>query len=200
MGKKSLWSALLIFTLIFFGTGCNDERATIKSPVFGNEDASLKIALWFDFQCPACRTYETSIMRFVMDDYVKTGKGVSLTYRNMAFLGKESISAANAALCAHEQGRYKEYHDMVLEKQLGENKGVFTDDLLISLGKDLGLDIKNCVKAFKYRRQISAELKEAKDLGIRGTPALFINGKLINNPGSYLAMKQLLDEELKKVK
>lgn len=199
-GDKGIFLlGILVFGLVFFGAGCNSPQAQIDSPMLGSKDAPLQIVEYFDFQCPACKIYENAIMHFVVEDYVNTGKA-SLTYKNMAFIGKESVLAANASLCAAEAGKYEEYHAKLLEKQLGENQGTFIKSFLKDIGEELGIDIKQCVASGKYNEQIDEELQEAYSLGIDGTPAIFINGVLIRNPSSYLAMKTLLDEEYDKIK
>ena len=190
--------SFLVF-LVLLGAGCNTSQARIDSPMLGSKDAPLQLVEWFDFQCPACKQYESAVMQFVIEDYVNTGKA-SLTYKNMAFIGNESVIAANAALCAAEAGKYAEYHTNLYEEQGGENQGTFTKDALANWGKDLGIDIKQCILDNKYGGQVRAELREAGSLGVNGTPTIFLNGKLIKTPSSYIAMKTFLDDEYSKIK
>ena len=197
--RKYLYIFVFVFFVLLIGAGCGLKQAEIKSPVSGKEDAPLKIVEWFDFQCPACKNYEDSVMHFVIEDYVKTGKA-NITYKNLAFIGVESRRAANAALCAHEKGKFDEYYQKLYKNQAGENEGFLTDSRLIAFGNELGIDIKECAEQDKYRGQISKELQEAKSLRVNGTPTLFVNGNKIKLPSSYLSMKQFLDEELSKIK
>lgn len=187
--------------LLLVGAGCaGGGEARLPSPALGKDDASLQIAEWFDFQCPACKNYE-SVMRFVIEDFVNTGK-VRLTFKNMAFLGPESKLAANAAFCAHEQEKFKEYFDKLYENQGEENSGIFNKIFLKSLGGQVGLDAEKfnaCVEAGKYNGQVAEELRESRVLGVKGTPTLFLNGKEMRLPRSYLEMKQKLEEELAKM-
>lgn len=197
--KKYLLIAVGAF-LLLIGAGCAEgQEARLPSPALGKDDAPLQMTEWYDFQCPACKNYE-SVMRFVVEDYVNTGK-VRLTYKNMAFLGSESKLAANAAFCAHEQGKFKEYFDKLYENQGEENSGVFNKNFLKKLGGELGLNAEQfnaCVDARKYNGQVAEELRESRVLGVRGTPTLFLNGKEMRLPRSYLEMKQKLEEELAK--
>ena len=57
-------------------------------------------------------------------DYLATGKA-KLIFKNIAFIGQESKSAAEAAVCASDQGKFWEYHNKLFEEQNGENKGAF---------------------------------------------------------------------------
>lgn len=184
--------------LLLLGAGCaGKDEARLPSPALGKDNAPLQITEWFDFQCPACKNYE-SVMRFVLRDFADTGKA-RLIFKNMAFLGPESKLAANAALCGHEQGKFKEYLDKLYENQGNENSGVFNKNFLKNLGGQIGLDAEKfnaCVEAGKYNGQVAEELRESRVSGIKGTPTLILNGKEMRLPRSYLEMKQKLEEEL----
>jgi protein-disulfide isomerase len=198
MMKKIFLPAIFV-ALFFAGAGCSGgPQAKIASPTIGRADAPLQITEWFDFQCPACKSVGGSIMKFVVEDYVNAGKA-QITYKNMAFIGKESVDAANASLCAAETGKYIEYFDALYSKQGRENSGVYTKSALAQFGADLNIEIKACIDSDKYNRQVRDELNEAANLNIKGTPTFFVNGEMINTPSSYLQMKQLLDGELRKL-
>jgi protein-disulfide isomerase len=193
---RKFYIPLLLLPILFFGAGCGKEdQAEIVSPSLGRDGAPLQLTVWFDFQCPACKTLEESVMRFVIEDYVNTGKA-KITYKNMAFIGKESVEAANAAFCAHEAGGYKVFHDKIFERQNGENQGVFTKNMLAIAAADVNLGISNCIEANKYRGRVLKETEEAVAQGIKWTPTVFLNGKMMKPISTYLQMKQALDDEL----
>ncbi len=75
-------------------------------------------------------------MRPVLQSYIDSGK-VNLVYKHSAFLGQESVWAAQAAECAADQGKFWEYHDLLFDKQNGENVGTFTKENLIKYAKEL---------------------------------------------------------------
>ena len=76
----------------------------------------------------------------LLKDYVDTGK-MTVVFKHSAFLGQESIWAAQAAECAADQGQFWPYHDLLFAKQAGENQGAFTKDKLIGLARELKLDL-----------------------------------------------------------
>ena len=78
-------------------------------------------------------------MRPVLQSYIDSGK-VNLVYKHSAFLGQESVWAAQASECAADQGKFWVYHDLLFDKQTGENVGTFTKENLIAYAKELGLD------------------------------------------------------------
>jgi protein-disulfide isomerase len=105
---------------------------------------------------------------------------VSFVYKHSAFLGQESIWAAQAAECAADQGKFWEYHDLLFAKQNGENVGTFTKDNLTAYAKELGLDSAKfdpCLKNDETLPRVAADTQEGRSAGVSGTPTFFINGK-----------------------
>jgi protein-disulfide isomerase len=115
----------------------------------------------------------------LLQQYVDTGK-VQFVYKHSAFLGQESVWAAQAAECAADQGKFWAYHDLLFERQGGENQGAFNKDNLVGFGKDLGLDMaqfESCLREDKTLARVQEDTEEGKRLGVRGTPTFFINGR-----------------------
>jgi len=106
--------------------------------VTGNPDAPITIILYVDFQCPYCEKFFTQTEQTALANYVKDGK-VKLVSRDFAFLGEESLKAAEAARCAGDQGKFWEYHDYLFTHQKGENQGNFSSLNLKTYAKELGL-------------------------------------------------------------
>ncbi|MCL5019399.1 MAG: thioredoxin domain-containing protein [Patescibacteria group bacterium] len=98
-------------------------------PALGKPDAPVTIIEFADYQCPFCERYYTDAEKNIMEDYVKTGK-VKFIFRNYAFLGPESILAAEGGYCAAEQGKFWEYHNFLYEHQGPENSGTFSKENL----------------------------------------------------------------------
>ena len=118
-------------------------------------------------------------MRPVLQPYIDSGK-VNLVYKNFAFLGQESVWAAQAAECAADQGKFWEYHDLLFNTQNGENVGLFTKDKLIAYAKQLGLDSAKfdpCLNNDETLDRVNADMAEARAANVSSTPTFFINGK-----------------------
>jgi len=193
-------SAFAVLSLI--GAGCNrlGPQAEINSPTFGTAGAPVEIVEYSDFQCPGCKIAETSVVPFVIEDYVNTGKA-TLTFKNLAFIGEESILSAEAALCSQEQGKFMEYSQKLFEAQGAENSGVFTNDKLKSIASSLGLDtasFNSCLDNEKYNSQVKKETEDAFASGITGSPTFVINGQKIQS-SSYLSVKRAIDKKLEEV-
>lgn len=137
-------------------------------------------------------------MRPVLQAYVDSGK-VNLVYKHSAFLGQESVWAAQAAECAADQGKFWEYHDLLFDKQNGENVGTFTKENLIAYAKELGLDsakFEPCLQSDATLQRVTTDTNEGRQVGVSGTPTFFINGKPLVGAQPAEVFKSQLDAAL----
>ncbi|MBI3559076.1 DsbA family protein [Candidatus Gottesmanbacteria bacterium] len=153
-----------------------DVKVTADDPVKGSPNAKLTIVEFSDFQCPFCGRFFKETEPQIFKEYVDTGKA-KFVYKNLAFLGKESIDAANAALCAKEQNKFWEYHDKLFTSQNGENQGAFAIANLKKFAVDLGLNavsFNDCLDKQKYNAQVTADNAEANKNGFQSTPSVAV--------------------------
>jgi protein-disulfide isomerase len=161
-----------------------------NSPVRGNASAPITIVEFSDFQCPFCRRSQASVgaiktkyptqIRWVFKDF-------PLSFHQRA------MPAAMAARCAGDQGKYWEYHDKLF------NGSGLEDADLKRYAKEVGLDeskFDNCVAAQRFREGINADMKLGQSVGVSGTPAFFINGRMLSGAQPPEAFQEIIDEEL----
>ncbi len=91
-------------------------------PILGNKNAPVTIIEFADFQCPFCEQWFKNVEGQIIKNYVDTGKA-KFAFRNYAFLGQDSVTAAEGAYCANEQGKFWQYHDYLYNHQGQENSG-----------------------------------------------------------------------------
>ncbi len=123
-------------------------------------------------------------------------------FRHMAFVGPESILAAEASECAAEQGQFFPYEDLIFQNQGPENAGTFTTDKLTSFAQQIGLDkskFATCLVSHKYKAKVEQSTQEATAIGVQFTPTVLINGRLIQDPGDLTTMRSIIGEELARV-
>ncbi len=99
-------------------------------------------------------------------------------YFDLAFLGQESVDAADAAHCAQDQDKFWEYHDLLFGNAKNENAGDFKRENLDKFAQQLGLNMTQfgqCMDSHKYRDFIQAEAQEARRNGVSSTPTIFVN-------------------------
>jgi len=149
--------------------------------VLGDSNAPVAIINFSDFQCPFCQKFHKDSELAIREKYVKAGK-VKMVFRAMTFLGQESVWAAEADECAKDQGKFWEYHDYLFDHWNGENQGAFSKDNLKKFAADLKLstkDFNTCFDGEKYKDAVANKQKEAQALGVRATPTIFVQDKMI---------------------
>ena len=154
------------------------EFPTPKGRQLGNENATVTVEVFSDFQCPSCKQYATSVEPQIIQQYVATGK-VLYVYHHYAIIGPESIQAANASMCAVEQNLFWEYHNFLFANQGSENHGAFADAKLLAFASAAGVDMNaftTCFNQKRYQADIDKDLALGKSKGIFGVPSVFVNG------------------------
>ena len=153
-----------------------------QSPIAGNPKGDVTIVEFFDYQCGYCKA--------VMDRLLKTVKGdgkIRLVFKEFPILGPNSVFAARAALASRNQGKYFEFHELLMGF-----KGKLSQEAVFVLAKSIGLDTKRLAKDMndpKIREVIARNFQLAQILKINGTPAFIIGDRLV--PGAI--SKQQLD-------
>lgn len=176
----------------------NSAFAVRAANRLGDPNAKVMIVEFADFQCPFCGRHHELVAPTLIKEYVDTGKA-SYVYKNMAFLGNESVWAAVAAECAADQGKFWKYHDYLFTHQNGENQGAFEKDKLVGFGKEVGLEMAKfeaCVKNDETLARVQADTQEANALGVSSTPTFFVNGKPLVGLTSPDEFKQAIEQAL----
>ncbi len=164
-----------------------------KGPMRGPADAKITIVEFSDFECPFCSKAEDAVNQ-VMEKYA--GK-VKLFFRHYPLsFHPNAPKAAEAAACANDQGKFWEMH-----KQLFANQKALTVAELKQHAAAVGLDkakFDECLDSGKNKALVEADTKAGSDVGVSGTPAFFINGKLISGAQPASEFEKIIDAELKK--
>ena len=167
-------------------------------PSKGNDKAPITLIEFSDFQCSFCRKFWQTTLPQIEKKYISTGK-VKFVYRHFAILGKPSMAAAQAAECAGEQGKFWEYHDKLFAS--AASPLAFTNGRLKGYAKELGLksqDFNQCLDSGKHLKKVEGETATGGFLGARGTPAFFLNGKLLVGAQPFQVFEAAIEKDLKK--
>ena len=158
----------------------------------GEATASVSIVVFSDFQCPYCSTLDGSLRR-ILKEY---GASVRLTAKQFPLPNHpQAAKAAEAALCAGEQGRYWSMHENLFTEQSLVAREQFSE-----IAKRSGLDVpqfETCASAHKYVGAVAQDMADARAIGINSTPTLFINGLMIVGAKPYEALREVIDAELR---
>ncbi len=146
--------------------------------VLGDPTAPVLVVVWGDYQCPACAAFEQQLFPQLLERYVANGR-VRWEFRDLAFIGRESLRAAEAASCAEEQGKFWEYHVGLYANFVGANRGGYSDARLKELASLLGLDVtafETCLAGGRYTVRVQEAVQQALDAGVQATPSFSVNG------------------------
>ena len=167
------------------------EVASAGHPSLGSADAPITIVEFSDFQCPFCKRVEPALKQ-VREKY---GDKVRLVYMDFPLpMHGHALDAAKAGRCAAEQGKFWPYHDAMFADQSRQSPAD-----LKATAKSLGLDtakFDTCFDQAKYEAGVRADMEQGKQLGIDGTPAFFINGRMLVGAQPVENFDQMIDEEL----
>jgi protein-disulfide isomerase len=156
----------------------------------GPRDAKVTVVEFGDYQCPACRGF-APILDSILQKY---GDRVSFVYRHFPLESHDrAYPAARAAECAHEQGRFWDFHRKLYATRSWVN-GSFID-----LAEEVGiLDIpsfENCIGSLEPVEEIERDIQAARAIGARGTPTILINETMLTGGRDFTAMSQLIDSK-----
>jgi protein-disulfide isomerase len=146
-----------------------------NSPILGPGDAPVTIVEFSDFQCPFCSRVDP-VLKQVLAQYPKQ---VRLIYKNLPLtsIHPYALGAAQAAVAAQKQGKFWEMHDLLFA-----NQRALQPDALKSYAQRLGLDVAKFEAdsaAAETMAAIQDDIKLSRTVGVRGTPTLFVNGKIL---------------------
>lgn len=180
------------------------EGLADDDPALGNPDAPVTIVEFSDFQCPFCRRFWKETLTQIKTEYLATGKA-KFVYRDfpLSQIHPGAAPAAQGAECAREQDKFWEIHDVIFEEQEKQGAGTiqFTGDDVKKWAAKIGLDsvrFNQCLDSEKYKPEVEKDLADGASAGVNGTPATFVNGRLISGAQPFAAFKAIIDEELVK--
>jgi len=163
----------------------------------GNPGAPVTIIEFSDYECPFCGRHVQDTLSKIMTEYVDTGK-VRIVFRDYPLsFHQKAQKAAEAAECAGEQGKYWEMHDILFANQ----EALEIDDLK-GYAAEIGLntaDFDACLDSGIMADEVAKDMADGQAAGVQGTPASFINGKLISGAFPFEEFQKIIEEELAKV-
>ncbi len=158
----------------------------------GPASAPVTIVEFSDFQCPYCSRVVPTLKQ-VEEKY---GDNVRVVFRHFPLnFHKEAQKASEASLCADEQGKFWEMHDLLFEEQRALQVADLKDK-----AKRLELDsekFEKCLDSNKYYAQVQEDIQAGVLAGVSGTPAMFINGRFLSGAQPFEEISKVIDDELK---
>jgi protein-disulfide isomerase len=165
-----------------------------SGPAKGPTAAPVTIVEFSDFQCPFCSRITPTLDQVVS----KYGDKVRLVFRQFPLpMHPNAAKAAEAALCANEQGKFWAMHDAMFKDQAG----LAVDALKTKAAAIAGMNaasFNSCLDSGKETPAVQADQKAGNKAGVNGTPAMFVNGRFISGVVSADDLSKVIDDELKR--
>ncbi len=163
------------------------------APFKGGASAKVVIHEFSDFECPFCARGKA-----VVDQIAQAyGDKVKIAFRHFPLnFHPNAKPAAIASICAHEQGKFWEFHD-----KLFANAKSLNPENYKAWAKEVGLDVAKfdaCVADGKASGRVDSDMAAAEEIGVNSTPTFFVNGKKVAGALPFEQFKQMIDEELAK--
>ncbi len=158
-----------------------------KDPQTGAVDGDVVFVEFFDYQCPYCKRVMSTVF-----DIIKADGKVRMVFKEFPILGSTSIFAAKAALASARQGKYLEFHRVLMEAP-----GRLTNDIILSIARNIGIDtdrLKKDMNDPEIAEIIQRNYDLADALGINGTPAFVIGKTLVPGLVSRSELERLISE------
>ena len=176
-------------------------------PIIGNPNAPITIIEFSDFQCPFCARFHIQTLPSIYEEYIDKDK-VKLVFRDFPIqsIHPNALPAAVAAECANEQGKFKEMHDILFEKQNEWNRQETTQavSMFSQYAEDIQLEqemFQSCLTSGKYIDEIRKDLDDGRNYGISGTPGFFVGNDQIGyvelkGAQPFESFKKVIDAQL----
>ena len=151
---------------------------TLGHPILGRASATNEIVLFVDYQCPACKAFETQLPGL---QALLHGQDARLVAMQSPFLAPDSLNAALAAQCAFQQGNaaFWRMNSALFARQHGERRRWATRPALEQTAGTQQLDVsafRRCLAGQAAADAVRADLDQHNTAGFQGTPEVFVNG------------------------
>lgn len=172
-----------------------------KGVVIGPDSARVQVMVFSDYQCPGCAYYATSIEPLVIDQFAKTGL-IKYIAHDFPLGGSHQYSflAARGGRCAEDQGKFWEYHHLLLAQQSAWTYSrVAPVEQFQAYAVQLGLDpqkFNSCLNSDQHADLVTANYQLGQQAGVTQTPTVFIDGRQSLQPMDWDVLKAEIERAL----
>ena len=166
-------------------------KTSVEGPSTGPLNAPVTIVEYSDFQCPYCKQAATGLKTVIQ----RYGPNVRLVFKQMPLpIHPDAFRAAQASVCAGEQGKFWEYHDILF------SSGELNEQALKKHASTLGLraaDFNACLNSPNSAAAVRRDMQEAVRADVQGTPTFFVNGRIIRGMKRLEDLQSVIDQALR---
>jgi protein-disulfide isomerase len=169
-------------------------------PMIGDENASVTVVEFGDFQCPACNQFEQSAYSQLKSEYIDTGQ-VKFYWKDYPLeqLHPWARNAAETMECVYrqEEEAFWKVKSNLFANQASLNQGN-VQERIIGWASDEGVnesEVNACLNNGNPREEVNGDIREGQGNGVTGTPTIYVNGEKLDS-FDYATVSQAIDEEL----
>ena len=187
--------------------GLDDPQALLDAArgiELGEPDAPVQVIVFSDFTCPACRTFNQAVEPRLKSELIASGD-VRFTYYDYVLAmqptgaHRHGFIAARAGRCAADLGRFWELHDVLFARQNEWSLEASPVDRFVEYAGAVGIDgaaFRACLTSDRFADVVTANRMLGDNLGVRGTPTVYVAGRVLSQWSSYDALKAAVEAEL----
>jgi protein-disulfide isomerase len=187
--------AVCILAFIFLGNHAEKQKESnankidySNQPFLGEKSAPVSIIEFGDYKCPNCKNFDETVVPIIQKELVDTGKA-KFYFMNDSFINVDSERSAKYAESVYAvlgNDMFWKFHDLLFKKQPEDTKyekiDLFDEKFLNETLKEVASesDVNKVVEHFQAKKSDDAWKKDmdyAGELGVTGTPTIFVNGK-----------------------
>ncbi len=171
--------------------GAAADFAGEARPSRGPADAPVTVVEFTDYQCPFCMRHFRQTYPLLLREY---GDRVRYVVRNFPVI-QNSAKAAEAAECAFDQGKFWDYHDRLFAGDRSLDR-----ETLERYAEEVGLDkalFNECLESGRKSPVVRRDIEDGRRFGVGGTPAFFINGRVLIGAQPFEVFQYYIEEALR---
>jgi len=180
-----------------------DRRIPGDPLAMGSVDAPVVMVEYSDYRCPFCGVFARDSMPELVKEYVDAGQ-LRIEWRDLALFGEQSVRAAVAGRAAGAQEKFWEFNEAVYAAAPARGKPELSEAELVDLAKVAGVpDITQFTVDMKdpaLAALVQADVQEAQQLGITGTPTFVINDQAISGAQPLAVFRSFIDVAVARAK
>lgn len=153
------------------------------TPVLGDPKAPVTVVLFTDLQCPYCAQM-VPVLRNLQAEHPKSLK-ISFRHYPLVSIHDRAMDGHLALWAAGKQGKLWDYYFRLAPGFRG-----LTDSTLVVAATDVHLDLARFQadrRSEEARKAVEADMRLGEQVGVQGTPSLFLNGKATRNQSEIAA-------------
>ena len=166
------------------------SKISADGPSRGRLNAPVTIVEFSDFQCPYCKQAAVNLKPLIQS----YGSDVRFVFKQMPLpIHPDAFKAAQASVCAADQGKFWEYHDILF------NSSALSEQALKRYASDVGLkadEFTACLNSEASATVVRRDMQEAMRADVQGTPTFFVNGRLVRGIRNVEDFKNVIDQAL----